>query len=110
MTGDSPKGERVLTLDNYEYGVMVNALNEFRNDLIEEEPPPTPWTICSSRPLTPPPRSRNGATEERRDEGPERSSERHRLMHCNDCPLSMGGLIGRPFSYPGALGSTEGIS
>lgn len=37
MTGDSPKGERVLTLDNYEYGVMVNALNEFRNDLIEEE-------------------------------------------------------------------------
>ncbi len=39
MTGDAPKGERVLTLDNYEYGVMVNALNEFRNDLIEEERP-----------------------------------------------------------------------
>lgn len=29
--------ERVLTLDNYEYGVMVNALNELRNDLIKEE-------------------------------------------------------------------------
>lgn len=29
--------ERVLTLDNYEYGVVVNALNEFRNDLIKGE-------------------------------------------------------------------------
>ena len=29
--------ERVLTLDNYEYGVVVNALNEFRNDLIKDE-------------------------------------------------------------------------
>lgn len=31
--------ERVLTLDNYEYGVVVNALNELRNDLIEEKRP-----------------------------------------------------------------------
>ena len=31
------KEERVLTLDNYEYGVVVNALNEFRNDLIKDE-------------------------------------------------------------------------
>ena len=31
--------ERVITLDDYEYGVMVNALNELRNDLIEEERP-----------------------------------------------------------------------
>lgn len=31
--------ERVLTLDNYEYGVVVNALNEMRNDLIEEHRP-----------------------------------------------------------------------
>jgi len=31
--------ERVLTLDNYEYGVVVNALNELRNDLIEERRP-----------------------------------------------------------------------
>ena len=31
--------ERVLTLDNYEYGVVVNALNELRNDLIKEERP-----------------------------------------------------------------------
>lgn len=31
--------ERVLTLDGYEYGVVVNALNELRNDLIEEQRP-----------------------------------------------------------------------
>ncbi|TCX48954.1 hypothetical protein [Dehalobacter sp. 14DCB1] len=31
--------ERVLTLDDYEYGVVVNALNELRNDLIEEKRP-----------------------------------------------------------------------
>jgi predicted N-formylglutamate amidohydrolase len=29
--------ERILELDRYEHGVMVNALNEFRNDLIEEK-------------------------------------------------------------------------
>lgn len=29
--------KRVLTLDQYEHGVMVNALNELRNDLIEEQ-------------------------------------------------------------------------
>lgn len=29
--------ERVLTLDNYEYGVVVNVLNELRNDLIKDE-------------------------------------------------------------------------
>ena len=26
----------VLTLDKYEHGVVVNALNEMRNDLLEE--------------------------------------------------------------------------
>lgn len=31
--------ERVLTLDGYEYGVVVNALNDLRNDLIEEQRP-----------------------------------------------------------------------
>ena len=31
--------KRVLTFDEYERGVMVNALNEFRNDLIEEQRP-----------------------------------------------------------------------
>ncbi len=28
--------KRVLTLDRYEHGVVVNALNEMRNDLIGE--------------------------------------------------------------------------
>ena len=31
--------ERVLTLDDYEYGVVVNALNDLRNDLIKGERP-----------------------------------------------------------------------
>jgi hypothetical protein len=31
--------ERVLTLDDYEYGVVVNALNELRNELIKEKRP-----------------------------------------------------------------------
>lgn len=31
--------KRVLTLDEYEHGVMVNALNELRNDLIGEQRP-----------------------------------------------------------------------
>lgn len=30
---------RVLELDQYEHGVVINALNEMRNDLIEEERP-----------------------------------------------------------------------
>ena len=31
--------KRVLTLDRYEHGVVINALNEMRNDLLEEERP-----------------------------------------------------------------------
>ena len=31
--------KRVLTLDRYEHGVVVNALNEMRNDLIGEDRP-----------------------------------------------------------------------
>ena len=31
--------KRVLTLDRYEHGVVVNALNELRNDLLEEQRP-----------------------------------------------------------------------
>lgn len=29
--------KRVLTLDKYEHGVVVNALNEMRNDLLVEQ-------------------------------------------------------------------------
>ena len=31
--------KRVLTLDRYEHGVVINALNKMRNDLLEEERP-----------------------------------------------------------------------
>ncbi len=31
--------KRILELDKYEHGVVINALNEMRNDLIEEERP-----------------------------------------------------------------------
>ena len=31
--------KRVLTLDRYEHGVDINALNEMRNDLLEEDRP-----------------------------------------------------------------------
>lgn len=31
--------KRVLTLDKYEQGVVINALNEMRNDLIGENRP-----------------------------------------------------------------------
>lgn len=37
MMGKQEK--RVFTLDRYEHGVVVNALNEMRNDLLEEERP-----------------------------------------------------------------------
>lgn len=29
--------KRILALDKYEHGVVVNALNEMRNDLLEEQ-------------------------------------------------------------------------
>ena len=35
----SKEEKRVLTLDRYEHGVVINALNEMRNDLIGEEQP-----------------------------------------------------------------------
>lgn len=31
--------KRVLMLDKYEHGVVINALNEMRNDLLEEQRP-----------------------------------------------------------------------
>lgn len=31
--------KRVLTLDQYQHGVVINALNDMRNDLIEEKRP-----------------------------------------------------------------------
>jgi hypothetical protein len=29
--------KRVLTVDKYEYGILIHALNDMRTDLIEEE-------------------------------------------------------------------------
>jgi len=31
--------QKILRLDRYEYGVVFNSLNEFRNDLIKEHKP-----------------------------------------------------------------------
>lgn len=31
--------KRVLTLDKYEHGIIIHALNDMRNDLLEEERP-----------------------------------------------------------------------
>lgn len=31
--------KRVLTLDKYEHGLIIHALNDMRNDLLEEERP-----------------------------------------------------------------------
>ena len=31
--------KRIMELDRYEHGVVINALNEMRNDLIEEKRP-----------------------------------------------------------------------
>lgn len=35
----SQEEKRVLTVDRYEYGILVHALNDMRTDLIEEERP-----------------------------------------------------------------------
>ena len=32
----------VLTLDSYEHGIMIRALNELRNDMLEEQRDPGP--------------------------------------------------------------------
>lgn len=37
MTGWQER--RILALDRYEHGVVINALNEMRNDLIGEDKP-----------------------------------------------------------------------
>ena len=37
----------VLTLDSYEHGIMIRALNELRNDLLEEQPRPWPGRRCA---------------------------------------------------------------
>ena len=37
----------VLTLDSYEHGIMIRALNELRNDMLENSVTPARWrTFC----------------------------------------------------------------
>jgi hypothetical protein len=59
--------ERVISLDHYEYGVMVNALNEFRNDLIEEQRPTDAVDDLLIKTIDAPAKK-----QKRRDEGKER--------------------------------------
>ena len=61
------KEERVLTLDDYEYGVVVNALNELRNDLIKDERPTDAVDELLLKPLTPRQRNRRKGILMRRD-------------------------------------------
>ena len=35
----------VLTLDSYEHGIMIRALNELRNDMLEEQRDPARWRM-----------------------------------------------------------------
>lgn len=59
--------ERVLTLDDYEYGVVVNALNGMRNDLIEEQRPTDAVDELLIKAIDAPTRK-----QKRRDDGKER--------------------------------------
>ena len=43
---------RVLTLDPYQHGVVINALNNLRNDLIEDKRPTDIVDEVSLKPLT----------------------------------------------------------
>ena len=43
----------VLTLDSYEHGIMIRALNELRNDMLEEQRDPGPVEDVLLKPLTP---------------------------------------------------------
>ena len=58
--------KRVLTLDRYEHGVVINALNEMRNGLLEEERPTDIVDEVLLKVLDAPPKK-----EKRRDEARE---------------------------------------
>ena len=36
----------VLTLDSYEHGIMIRALNELRNDMLGNSATPARWRMC----------------------------------------------------------------
>lgn len=59
--------KRILMLDGYEYGVVVNALNDLRNDLIDEQRPTDAVDELLLKTIDAPTRKLK-----RRDGGPER--------------------------------------
>ena len=88
--------KRVLTLDRYEHGVVINALNEMRNDLLEEErSTDIVDELLSNATAAPTKKVRCRATEERSaDAGcplPVRDSPR-RVAWTSACPCRTRGL------------------
>ena len=61
------KGEkRILKLDRYEHGVVINALNEMRNDLIGEKRPTDIVDEVLLKAIDAPPRKARGKLREER--------------------------------------------
>ena len=56
----------VLTLDSYEHGIMIRALNELRNDMLEEQRDPGPVEDVLLKPIDAPAQKDKKA--KRRDE------------------------------------------
>ena len=56
----------VLTLDSYEHGIMIRALNELRNDLLEEQRDTFPVEDVLLKTIDAP--SQKGRKAKRRDE------------------------------------------
>ena len=56
----------VLTLDSYEHGIMIRALNELRNDMLEEQRDPGPVEEVLLKPFAAP--SQKHWKAKRRDE------------------------------------------
>ena len=42
--------KRIIALNPYEHGVVINALNDMRNELIEEDRPRIWWMRYFSKP------------------------------------------------------------
>ena len=56
----------VLTLDSYEHGIMIRALNELRNDMLQEQRYPGPVEEVHSKTIDAP--SQKDRKAKRRDE------------------------------------------
>lgn len=58
--------KRVLTLDPYQHGVVIHALNELRNDLIHEQRPTDIVDEVLVKTIDAPSKSRNGKCRDER--------------------------------------------